>query len=140
MGQGKTWDTKKTSRQGEVRWDDLPLLDYTVRMTLGGRNLEVPAPWLKKWGHIHVDRLYDIEAVRLLGHGDCPFSLQVRLNGLGYECGVVDGIIGPRTKMAIQQFQTDRGLTVDGIAGPATEGFLSCCFEGSSDATEDSGG
>jgi peptidoglycan hydrolase-like protein with peptidoglycan-binding domain len=34
----------------------------------------------------------------------------------------VDGIIGPKTKAAIKQFQTDHGegLVVDGIYGPKT--------------------
>lgn len=135
---GKTWETKKTSPNGEVRWDDLALLDYTVQMALGGRNLDVPAPWLRKWDEIHVDRLYDAEARQLLGDGDCPFSIQVRLNGLGYKCGVVDGAIGQKTKKAIRQFQADRGLTVDGIAGPATQGCLSWWFEGTGDDTDDS--
>jgi hypothetical protein len=106
---GKTWKTKKTSPKGEVRWDDLALLDYTVQMTPGGRNLDVPAPWLKKWDKIHVDRLYDAEARQLLGDGDGPFSIQVRLNGLGYNCGVVDGAIGPKTKKAIKQFKRTAG-------------------------------
>jgi Putative peptidoglycan binding domain len=130
---GKSWETKKTSPQGEVRWGDLALLDYTVQMNLGGRSLDVPAPWLRQWETIHVDRLYDSEARQLLGDGDCPFALQVRLNGLGYNCGAVDGAIGPKTKKAVRQFQKDRGLTVDGLAGPATQGYLSCWFEGGDD-------
>jgi hypothetical protein len=62
-----------------------------------------------------------------LGHLDPVETLsgvQARLNNLGYYCGKVDGINGPRTKRAVEAFQTDNGLTVDGIAGPKTKGAL----------------
>jgi murein L,D-transpeptidase YcbB/YkuD len=32
----------------------------------------------------------------------------------------IDGIFGPVTKSAVEEFQTERHLTVDGIVGPAT--------------------
>lgn len=32
----------------------------------------------------------------------------------------IDGDFGPVTKSAVEQFQTDSGLTIDGIVGPAT--------------------
>jgi hypothetical protein len=49
---------------------------------------------------------------------------QARLNNLGYFCGKVDGIVGPRTERALRQFQKDQGLTVDGRLGPATAARL----------------
>lgn len=39
---------------------------------------------------------------------------QSALNRLGYPAGPVDGIMGPRTRGAIQEYQFDKGLTVDG--------------------------
>jgi peptidoglycan hydrolase-like protein with peptidoglycan-binding domain len=36
----------------------------------------------------------------------------------------IDGIFGPVTKAAVEQFQSDEHLTVDGIVGPATWGAL----------------
>lgn len=47
-------------------------------------------------------------------------KIQIRLNELGYDCGVVDGKIGPITKKAIMNFQRDNKLEVDGNVGPIT--------------------
>jgi peptidoglycan hydrolase-like protein with peptidoglycan-binding domain len=47
-------------------------------------------------------------------------EIQLRLNELGYNCGVVDGKIGPITRKAIMKFQRDNNLEVDGNVGPIT--------------------
>lgn len=47
-------------------------------------------------------------------------EIQARLNTLGYNAGVVDGILGIKTQSAIRRFQADQQLVVDGIAGPQT--------------------
>ena len=52
--------------------------------------------------------------------GEEVMQLQQILNGLGYDCGVADGKFGSKTQTAVQAFQKDRGLTVDGLVGPAT--------------------
>jgi hypothetical protein len=46
-------------------------------------------------------------------------SVQSMLNALGIRVSV-DGEMGPETRNAVQQFQTQNGLAVDGNAGPAT--------------------
>ncbi len=46
--------------------------------------------------------------------------VQNRLNALGYSAGTADGVFGSNTKKAVRAFQSDYGLTVDGIAGSAT--------------------
>lgn len=51
-------------------------------------------------------------------------KIQTRLNELGYNCGQVDGSIGPKTIAAVKAFQKDYGLTVDGSAGPKTQAAL----------------
>ncbi len=49
---------------------------------------------------------------------------QLRLNNLGYNAGVVDGINGRRTRAAARAFQKDSNLQVDGIIGPMTQSEL----------------
>ena len=41
--------------------------------------------------------------------------------GYGYIVGKADGIYGDKTVAAVKAFQQNNGLTVDGIAGPATQ-------------------
>jgi peptidoglycan hydrolase-like protein with peptidoglycan-binding domain len=53
-------------------------------------------------------------------------QLQWDLAGLGYlSWSGIDGIYGPVTTAAVRSFQSDAGITVDGIAGPQTDGALS---------------
>ena len=49
--------------------------------------------------------------------------LQQKLNEFGAEIGV-DGSFGNQTDRAVRNFQTDHGLTADGIAGPKTMAAL----------------
>ena len=52
--------------------------------------------------------------------GEDVKSLQGALNGRGYVCGNVDGIFGQRTKTAVKNYQSNKGLASDGIVGPNT--------------------
>lgn len=60
---------------------------------------------------------------RLLYHrvpmmrGDDIAELQRRLNSLGFDSGKVDGIFGPDTLAAILDFQSNRRMPEDGMAG-----------------------
>jgi N-acetylmuramoyl-L-alanine amidase len=47
-------------------------------------------------------------------------NIQSRLKSWGYYNGSVDGVYGSQTAEAVKSFQRKHGLTVDGIAGPAT--------------------
>ena len=47
-------------------------------------------------------------------------TLQILLNGLGFNCGSVDGIFGPKTKAGVMAAQKFYKIGVDGIAGPVT--------------------
>lgn len=51
--------------------------------------------------------------------GETVSDLQISLSALGYPLAI-DGRFGKRTEQAVMAFQRDRGLAVDGIAGPAT--------------------
>lgn len=47
-------------------------------------------------------------------------EIQRRLRTLGYDPGAADGVRGRLTIAAIKAFQADKGLVVDGLAGPQT--------------------
>ena len=50
-------------------------------------------------------------------------NFQEDLNSIGYVLDV-DGYYGTKTKDVVKEFQKDYGLSVDGIAGPATKAKL----------------
>ncbi|MYG94843.1 MAG: peptidoglycan-binding protein [Acidimicrobiia bacterium] len=62
--------------------------------TLGDRNLMNTKPMLR---------------------GDDVAELQLRLGSLGFDAGRVDGIFGPNTASALQEFQLNSGLTANAI-------------------------
>ncbi|WP_437423343.1 N-acetylmuramoyl-L-alanine amidase [Williamsia muralis] len=53
-------------------------------------------------------------------HGDDVATLQARLQNLGYYTGLVDGFFGADTYNALCSYQSEFGLSSDGICGPAT--------------------
>ena len=89
------------------------------------------------WTHWAVPKgLYDkktVEAARRIkavatlkkgSTGAAVKALQEKLNALGYNCGTADGTYGTKTVSAVKKFQQDHALTVDGIAGMATQAAL----------------
>lgn len=52
--------------------------------------------------------------------GDDVAELQRRLGALGFDAGRMDGIFGPETKRALDEFQRNTGVVVDGVCGPGT--------------------
>jgi len=52
--------------------------------------------------------------------GDDVADIQTLLARLGFDCGRVDGIFGPDTASALEDFQRNCGLTVDGACGRHT--------------------
>jgi len=71
--------------------------------------------------------LPDLDVPLLIGHLD-PVEEEsgqiARLDNLGYEAGDVDSPDAERLKSAIEEFQCDNDLTVDGICGAATQAKL----------------
>lgn len=63
-------------------------------------------------------------------HGDDVGLLQIKLNGLDYNCGTADGYFGKKTDIAVRNFQSDNGLTSDGIVGKNTATALGFKWEG----------
>jgi lytic murein transglycosylase len=41
-------------------------------------------------------------------------AMQVALNGLGFDCGTPDGMMGPATRRGIRRYQHSQGLSADG--------------------------
>ncbi len=56
--------------------------------------------------------------------GDDVAELQARLNSLGFDAGNVDGIFGPETLSGLLDFQRNRHMAEDGIAGLTVAGEL----------------
>jgi peptidoglycan hydrolase-like protein with peptidoglycan-binding domain len=51
-------------------------------------------------------------------------GLQQALQAAGFNPGKIDGVMGPRTREAVKDFQKANGLTVDGKVGPRTMAAL----------------
>jgi membrane-bound lytic murein transglycosylase B len=47
---------------------------------------------------------------------DERLRFQTALNGLGFDCGAPDGVLGRKTRTALRQYQTSRGVAADGFA------------------------
>lgn len=48
-------------------------------------------------------------------------GIQARCNNLGFDCGIVDGVMGSKTREGIKRFQASVGLEQDGEAGSKTQ-------------------
>ena len=57
---------------------------------------------------------------RVGSQGNEVKAIQQELKDRGLYSGEVDGIFGSATESAVKRFQTQQGLTADGIAGPQT--------------------
>ena len=64
------------------------------------------------------DRLLLLTSPNL--RGDDVAGLQATLGRLGFDCGRVDGIFGPRTSRALIDFQSNCGVEADGVCGLET--------------------
>lgn len=64
------------------------------------------------------------DLLRLGDRGELVKALQERLKDLRYAVGRADGIFGQRTRAAVLAFQAENGLVTDGIIGPKTRTAL----------------
>jgi N-acetylmuramoyl-L-alanine amidase len=85
---------------------------------LDGDGVVGPDAWraLYEAGYRLGDRLLFLRRPML--RGDDVAELQRRLNSLGFDAGKTDGIFGLLTQRAVTEFQRNRCLAEDGIAGP----------------------
>lgn len=67
-----------------------------------------------------VDPAQTDTTLRLGSAGAAVRDLQALLVQAGYSIGNVDGVFGQATNAAILKFQREKGLVVDGVAGPNT--------------------
>jgi N-acetylmuramoyl-L-alanine amidase len=106
-----------------------PLTEEAVRAFQLSRRLRVdgicgPDTWnaLVEAGYRLGDRFLYHRTPML--RGDDVSQLQSDLGALGFDAGRVDGIFGPDSARALQEFQRNSGLTADGICGPDTVSAL----------------
>ncbi len=72
-------------------------------------------------GYFIYQKNNSVEALSKYGsRGSEVTQIQTKLKRWGYYSGNIDGIYGTQTVNAVKYFQRKNGLTVDGIAGPAT--------------------
>ena len=69
--------------------------------------------------------------------GESVEALQTKLQSLGYYTYSLDGLFGPITEDAVEEFQADQGLKVDGLAGPNTMAALSSTEDTGKETDED---
>ena len=72
-------------------------------------------------------KIGEIEVPIKIGHLDPVEELtgwRARLNNLGYRAGASDDPADPQLLSAVEEFQCEHDLTVDGVCGPQTQGRL----------------
>jgi N-acetylmuramoyl-L-alanine amidase len=93
--------------------------EFQVSRGLPGDGIVGPETWrsLVEAGYRLGDRMlyHRVPMMR----GDDVAELQARLNSLGFDTGKVDGIFGPDTLTGLLDFQHNRHMAEDGIAGAA---------------------
>lgn len=77
----------------------------------------------KRYGGVGTIGTKRANMLRLGSKGKDVRELQALLNKSGYTL-VVDGDFGESTKQVVMKFQSERGLEVDGVVGPATQAAL----------------
>jgi LysM repeat protein len=103
--------------QFELTSDAKGLVEYAIRSTAEQARLQVDDP----------NSPIDLEVPIHIGHLD-PVDTEpgqkARLNNLGYNAGPLDKEDEALFKSAVEEFQCDQKLTVDGKCGPKTQDKL----------------
>ena len=111
---------KKTAYNGR-KWTKHGKLPY-VSYTSGLGNLEPISPTPKPTPSPDLTPLSVLPALKKGSKGDTVKSLQILLNGYGYDLGSygVDSDFGSATEKAVREFQAEKNLEADGVVGPKT--------------------
>jgi peptidoglycan hydrolase-like protein with peptidoglycan-binding domain/lysozyme family protein len=99
-------------------WDQRPGVMALVHSVGGGEVSDAPLSEQTAddaWQQV----LTGNEVLRLGQRRPAVRALQTRLDAAGYDVGI-DGDFGPRTRSAVIRFQTDNGITIDGVVGKGT--------------------
>jgi Putative peptidoglycan binding domain/LysM domain len=111
-----------------------PIANTPYRLNLEGQTIEARtdgdglleqqiAPSAAE-GHLLIQHREFLIKIGYLDPIETITGVQERLKNLGYYGGEVDGVESKQILSAIEEFQCDHGLTVDGIAGPNTQAKL----------------
>lgn len=97
-----------------------PVGDDDYNKTLSGRRaLAVYAALVRD-----TDRWEKLYSNAFGGDAWGPRSIQLMVRALGFDPGEIDGKLGPKSKQAIKDFQTSKGLSADGDPGKDTRKAL----------------
>ena len=101
------------NREGETDADGMIIA--WVPPSTSSVDIEIGPPTDREWHTFEIGHLDPVTTVT---------GVQARLNNLGYQCGEEDGILGPRTRIALEAFQIDTQCTALGILDDATRTAL----------------
>jgi Putative peptidoglycan binding domain/LysM domain len=103
------------SKSVEVTTDGTGRLQQDIPADLRNASLTILAPQTPFEGTMIPMKIGDLDPV------DQTTGQQARLNNLGYFAGEVGGTDVEALESAVEEFQCDQNLTVDGICGPQTQ-------------------
>lgn len=108
------WNSKLDGTTSDTGVIDRPIPVGTgqVRITIW-EDAEASKPLMKM--SLDVGDLNPIEHIS---------GVQARLANLGINCGLIDGVMGPKTSAAVKIFQKQNALKVDGVLGIDTQNTL----------------
>ena len=109
--------------------DRTTIVDAGVAFSSAAYQLEVA--WVRLFkdaGCLEGDEEAQAEAQQWVS--DYVAAIQTDFRTLGYYTGAIDGIYGPRTIEAVEQFQEDNGLPVTGLVDPPTMAAVNAALAG----------
>ncbi|MEG2623976.1 MAG: SpoIID/LytB domain-containing protein [Clostridia bacterium] len=110
----------KVAGRGWTHWYKLPFIKYGA-ISVIAPDVDTPVT--------DTVRNLSYKAGKSLLRGEDVRKLQVDLNAMGFDCGDTDGIFGKKTDAAVRAFQAANNLEVDGIVGTKTRSALELALE-----------